>query len=106
MRVIFYCGYYPDRAHKQLKPRTEDYWNAYFYVWAVKVGKFRKNFYILTPNRLNITSDNFSLVRRTFGSWASEQLQKLSKAPPSIVPVCTENLICVDGMTESPKLTQ
>jgi hypothetical protein len=22
------------------------------------------------------------------------------------IPVCTENLICVDGMTESPKLTQ
>jgi len=82
-----------DGFAKQLKPRTEDYWNAYFYVWAVKVGKFRKNFYILTPNRLNITSGNFPLVCKTFGNWASEQLPKLSKAPPSLVPVPSKDAL-------------
>jgi hypothetical protein len=86
MRVVFFCGYYPDRAHK-LQHRTEDYWNAYFYVWAVKVGTFKRNFYILRPSRLNITNDNFQLVRKNFGKWASEQLPRFSKLPLSVVPV-------------------
>jgi hypothetical protein len=86
MKVIFCCGYYPDRAHNK-KRRTEDYWNAYFYVWAVKVGTHRKDFYILKPDRLNITANNFSLVRKTFGEWASKQLVKLSSEGLALVPV-------------------
>src|ERR1700689_4563829 len=87
MKIIFYCGYYPDRAHKELRARTEDCWNAYFYVWAVKVGSFKRGFYILTPQRVNITQSNFALVRKTFGQWASEQIQEFSKAKPALVPV-------------------
>lgn len=87
MRVVSYCGYYPNRAHEQLKPRTEDYWNAYFYVWAVKVGSHRKNFYILTPQQINITKDNFVLVRKTFGRWAAEQAPNFSQQSVVLVPV-------------------
>lgn len=87
MKVIFYCGYYPDRAHKELRARTEDYWNAYFYVWAVKVGKFKRGFYILSPRRTNITNGNFSEVRKIFGKWAAEQIPKFSKGEPGLIPV-------------------
>ena len=85
MKTIFYCGYYPDRAHKELQPRTEDYWNAHFYVWAVKVGKFKKAFYILSPQRINITNDNFSKVRKTFGKWAAEQIPKFVGREPALI---------------------
>ena len=93
MRVCFYCGYYPDRAHNQIKRRTEDYWNAYFYVWAVKVGTWRKNFYILTPGRLNITKNNFHLVRKTFGKWAAERLPTFAKAGIVLVPVPSKDAL-------------
>lgn len=94
MKVIFYCGYYPKRAHEQLARRTEDYWNAHFYVWGVKVGSHRKNFYILTPQRLNITKDNFPLVRKTFGKWVAEQIPKLSTGAPIIlVPVPSKDAL-------------
>lgn len=87
MKVLFFCGYYPDRAHKQIRPRTEDYWNAYFYVWAVKVGKWKKDFYILTPARLNFTKNNFSGVRKTFGEWAAGRLSTFATEGISLVPV-------------------
>src|SRR4051812_23889907 len=93
MKVFFYCGYYPDRAHNQIKPRTEDYWNAYFYVWAVKVGSHRRNFYIRRPSRLNITETNFNLVRKTFGQWAAEQLPQISSEPIVLVPVPSKDAL-------------
>jgi hypothetical protein len=92
MKVISYCGYYPDRA-QNIKPRTEDYWNAYFYVWAVKIGKFKKNFYIKTPSRGNITSANFATVRKTFGNWAASQLTNLSTEARKLVPVPSKDAL-------------
>jgi hypothetical protein len=87
MKVISYSGYYPNRAHEQLAKRTEDYWNAYFYVLAVKIGSFKKSFYINTPTRINITKNNFDEVRKTFGKWAAEQAPTLSNGTVKLVPV-------------------
>jgi hypothetical protein len=101
MKVISYCGYYPDRAHKELKRRTEDYWNAYFYVWAIKVGSHKRDFYILAPQRINITKTNFGLVRKTFGKWASEQIPKLSKGEPALIPVPSKDGLVGKGTYRS-----
>jgi predicted amidophosphoribosyltransferase len=92
MKIIFYCGYYSDRAHAK-KRRTEDYWNAYFYVWGLKVGTHRKDFYILKPERLNIVKANFDQVRKTFGEWGTLQLPKFSTQDLALVPVPSK-----DGM--------
>jgi pyrimidine operon attenuation protein/uracil phosphoribosyltransferase len=92
MKVIFFCGYYPDRAHNK-KRRTEDYWNAYFYVWAVKFGTHKKDFYILNPERLNITKRNFDLVRKNFGKWASGQIPKLSGEDLVLVPIPSKDAL-------------
>ena len=97
MRVVFYCGYYPNRAHEQLQPRTEDYWNSYFFVWAVKIGSFKRPFYIDTPARVYITKDNFVLVRKTFGQWAAQQIPTFSKERVSFVPVPSK-----DGLVGRP----
>jgi len=94
MKVISYCGYYPDRAHKELKRRTEDYWNAYFYVWGVKVGSHKWDFYILTPQRVNITKNNFALARGTFGNWAAGQIPTLTdKDNIVLIPVPSKDAL-------------
>jgi len=93
MKVIFYCGYYPDRAHKELARRTEDYWNAYFYVWGVKVGSHKRDFYILTPQRINITKNNFVQVRHTFGRWAAEQVPKFTSGSVALMPVPSKDAL-------------
>jgi hypothetical protein len=68
MKVHFLCGYYPDLAHKKKAPRPEPYWDAYFFCWAVKVGRFKKSFFIRRKKgNIKITAANFNLVRRTFG---------------------------------------
>jgi len=106
MRVISYCGYYPNRAHEQLKPRTEDYWNAYFYVWAVKVGSHRKDFYILSPQQINVTKNNFALVRKTFGRWAAEHVPNFSKQPVALVPVPSKDGLAGKQDYRSLKMTR
>jgi hypothetical protein len=66
MKVWFACGYYSDLAHRHAR-RTEPYWDAYFFVWAVKVGSFRRSFNIHTKPEIRVTRNNFGLVRHTFG---------------------------------------
>ena len=70
MKVCFQCGYYSDLAHKNLIRRPEDYWDAYFYVWAVKIGSFKKSFYYHNEHvKIQITAKNFGTVRPTFGEY-------------------------------------
>lgn len=91
MKVISYCGYYPDRAHNEIAKRPEPYWNAYFYVWGAKVGSHRRDFWIQreSGNRINITKTNFATVRKTFGAWATRQIPTLAGdvAEPALIPV-------------------
>jgi phosphoribosylpyrophosphate synthetase len=68
MKVHFLCGYYSDLAHNKKARRTEPYWDAYFFCWAVKVGRFKKPFFIRRKSgNIRITAVNFNLVRKTFG---------------------------------------
>jgi Phosphoribosyl transferase domain len=108
MKVIFYCGYYSDRAHRNLARRTEDYWNAYFYVWAVKIGTFKKGFYIVPPDRItiNITKDNFNLVRETFGKWAAEQVPKFSSEEVTLISVPSKDALAATKDYRSLKMTR
>lgn len=84
MKVHFICGYYSDLAHAA-KKRTEDFWDAYFYVWAVKVGKFRRSFFAHKPSgKTRITKENFPLVREWFGDFIVHTL-KSEDAPEDVV---------------------
>lgn len=75
MKIHFICGYYSDLAH-ELKRRTEPYWDAYFYVWAVKVGTFRRSFFAHKPHgNVKINEDNFHLVREWFGDFIIHTLR-------------------------------
>src|SRR6266446_6005845 len=77
MKLIHACGYYSGLAVKAGKPRPRNppFWEAYMFCWAVKSGEFHGNFYIeRKEGRLNITRNNFQLVRPTFGSWAAKNL--------------------------------
>ncbi|MDE3809964.1 phosphoribosyltransferase [Sinorhizobium meliloti] len=75
MKVHFICGYYSDLAHTS-KKRPEDYWDAYFYVWAVKVGKFRRSFFAHKPSgKIRINRGNFELVRQWFGDFIVHTLK-------------------------------
>lgn len=69
MKVHFVCGYYSDLAHRN-KKRPEKYWDAYFYVWGVKVGTYRRSFNIhYKDSVLPITPHNFNRVRSSFGRY-------------------------------------
>lgn len=84
MKVHFICGYYSDLAHA-LKRRPEDYWDAYFYVWAVKVGKFRRSFFAHKPSgKIQINRGNFELVRQWFGDFIVHTLRS-ENAPDDIL---------------------
>lgn len=86
MKIHFVCGYYTDLAH-ELKKRPEPYWDAYFYVWAVKVGKFRKKFFAHKPNgKVKITEENFELVRKWFGDFIGHTI-RTEKLPPDVLLV-------------------
>jgi hypothetical protein len=75
MKVRFLCGYYSDLAHKQKKRRPEDYWDAYFFCWGVKVGAFKRDFYIhAAAGKTRVTKNNFDLARRTFGKWIEKSV--------------------------------
>jgi len=75
MKIHFVCGYYSDLAH-ELRKRTEPYWDAYFYVWAVKVGKFHRKFLAhKRSGKVVITEVNFELVRRWFGDFISHTIR-------------------------------
>ncbi len=87
MKVHFVCGYYSDLAHKK-KRRPEIYWDAYFYVWGVKVGSYKRNFFIQAADRkIGVTLKNFSVVRKMFGRFAAQQIQKDWGLDAELVPV-------------------
>lgn len=88
MKVCFACGYYSDLAHK-LKKRPEDYWDAYFFCWAVKTGRFHKEFLLhKQEGKLRITKDNIGVVRPTFGGYVARcATEKLGGAEALLVPV-------------------
>jgi predicted amidophosphoribosyltransferase len=67
MKVYFICGYYSDLAHSKQR-RPENYWDAYFFSWGVKVGQYKRSFFIHSDKgKTYITKKNFSLARDTFG---------------------------------------
>jgi phosphoribosylpyrophosphate synthetase len=87
MKVHFVCGYYSDLAHKK-KRRPEIYWDAYFYVWGVKVGSFKRKFLIHAAHRtFEATLNNFSVVRKMFGRFIAQQVQKDWGSEIELVPV-------------------
>jgi phosphoribosylpyrophosphate synthetase len=87
MRVRFLCGYYPELAHKKTR-RPEDYWDAYFFCWGVKVGTFKKDFFIHdAKGKTRITAQNFSVARRTFGDWIEKSVASLRGADAVLVPM-------------------
>jgi phosphoribosylpyrophosphate synthetase len=87
MKVHFLCGYYSDLAHKK-KRRPEDYWDAYFFCWAVKVGTFKRQFNIHNDQgKTRITAENFALARRTFGQWIEKSVTALQAKDAILVPV-------------------
>lgn len=99
MKIHFICGYYSDLAHES-KRRTEPYWDAYFYVWAVKVGAFRRSFFAHKPHgNVKINKDNFHLVREWFGDFIVHTL-RTEKADEDvlIVPIPSKDgVVGADG---------
>jgi phosphoribosylpyrophosphate synthetase len=76
VKVHFICGYYSELAHKAVR-RTEEYWDAYFFVWAIKKGTYKRDFTIHTKKRpIRITPESFSTVRPTFGSFIASTIEK------------------------------
>lgn len=79
MIVHYIGGYYSDLAHKANR-RTEPFWDSYFYIWAVKVGTFKKGFNLpLKGGTVAITSSNFNLVRSTFGRFIVAKVSEYGK---------------------------
>lgn len=89
MKVRFLSGYYSDLAHKNKKRRPEDYWDAYFFCWGVKIGSFKRPFNIHTSSsKTAITAGNFNLARRHFGKWIEKSAGALNGAGDAIlIPV-------------------
>jgi hypothetical protein len=91
MKVYWCCGYYSDYAVKVTgvaRPRKPPFWEAYMFCWAVKSGEYHGDFYIeRKAGRLNITRNNFRLVRPTFGAWAAKNLTTFSNQSLLVVPV-------------------
>lgn len=90
MKVCFVCGYYSDLAHKHIARRREDWWNAHFFVWGVKVGSFKRNFYVIVRSgkRVRIRKDNFSEARQMFGRFVANRIvENKWDDNPVLVPV-------------------
>lgn len=89
MRVSFICGYYPDLAHNTIARRPEPYWDAYFFTWAVKVGSFRRPFFLRRDDgNVRIQKDNFPLVRQSFGQFVANEVDdNYSGQDALLVPV-------------------
>lgn len=107
MKVHFICGYYSDLAHAA-KKRKEDYWDAYFYVWAVKVGQFKRSFYAHKPvGKVQITKDNFPLVREWFGDFIVHTLRaEEAKAGVLLVPVPSKDGVVAHGSYRTLEMLQ
>src|SRR5258708_6890823 len=92
MKVAFTCGYWSDRAGE--RPRNPPFYEAYMYCWAVKSGGFHRDFFIdKADGRLNITRDNFHLVRPTFGAWAALKARSWTEEAISLVPVPSKSAV-------------
>lgn len=101
MKVHFICGYYSDLAHKKVR-RPEDYWDAYFFCWAVKTGLFKRPFYIhKNGQKIRITKDNGSLPRKIFGEWLAERIAKLGAEGALIVPVPSKDAVVGEKTSRS-----
>lgn len=95
MKVCFVSGYYSDLAARQ-KKRPEDYWNALFYVWAVKVGSHKKDFYIINRDgkRIQVTKKNFEIARTSFGKFVEARVQDQGwNQAPLLVPVPSKDAL-------------
>ncbi|CAO4195126.1 hypothetical protein LFADAHJC_LOCUS3492 [Methylorubrum extorquens] len=96
MRVRYVCPYYPNLAHERISPRTEPFWDAYFYVWAVKVGSFKRSFRILRQDdrHVQITPANFSIVRESFGRFVVARIEEEGWIDnPLLVPVPSKDTL-------------
>lgn len=96
MRVRYVCPYYPNLAHARIAPRTEPFWDAYFYVWAVKVGSFKKTFRILRHDdkHLQITPSNFNVVRESFGRFIVARIEEEGWTNnPLLIPVPSKDTL-------------
>lgn len=71
MKVHFICGYYSDRAHKVVR-RPEAYWEAHFFVWAVKFGTYKRDFTIGSKRPVRVTKDKIGKARELFGRFVSQ----------------------------------
>ena len=96
MKARFICGYYSDLAHRKQR-RPEDYWDAYFFCWGVKVGTFKRGFNIHDANgKTAITAKNFELARSTFGKWIQKSVVALGGGGADVVLVPVPSK---DGLT-------
>ena len=90
MKVHSCAGYYSEYAEKVTgvaRPHDPPFWESYMFCWAVKVGSFKSKFYILKDGqRLDITKENFNLVRPIFGEWAAKVIAALQEKDVYLVP--------------------
>jgi phosphoribosylpyrophosphate synthetase len=96
VKVRYICGYYSDLAHKNKKRRPEDYWDAYFFCWGVKVGSFKRSFNIhQNGEKTAINNSNFNLARKTFGEWIKKSVAQLGGQDALLVPVPSKDGLLV-----------
>jgi phosphoribosylpyrophosphate synthetase len=98
MKVHFICGYYSDLAHGK-KRRPESYWDAYLFCWGVKVGQYKRSFFIHSDNgKTFINKTNFSLARSTFGKHIEKCAKTLDPDDAAIlVPVPSKDGVVGDA---------
>lgn len=109
MKVCYICGYYSDLAHNKLARRTEDYWDAYFYVWAVKFGAFKRRFFIHSANgKIEVTQNNFKIVRQMFGGYIADRIVNEGMGnDPLLIPIPSKDgVIGNDGFRTFNMLTE
>lgn len=82
-------------AHKTIARRPEPYWDAYFYVWGVKVGSFKRPFYIHHEScKQRIVADNFSLARSHFGQFLAGRIVAEGSGPEvAVVPIPSKDAV-------------
>jgi phosphoribosylpyrophosphate synthetase len=89
MKVHFISGYYSDLAHKNKKKRPEEYWQAYFFCWAVKTGLFKRPFNIIkAKSTIRVANQNDAKVpREVFGKWAEKRVADMTSDDVLLVPI-------------------
>lgn len=93
MKVHFISGYYSDLASRKIR-RPEDYWDAYFYVWAVKMGQFKRKFYIHSKKeKIEVQKSNFSVAREMFGRFTTKRVEADWGKDVQLVPVPSKDAV-------------